>query len=653
MASSCASGNQAKHASTQINGSVRHRHRTKTRIKNLYLSGVGANPTENPPASRPVTDNFNFGSIQTLEEDQDGHENSQLILRPSPIINKDDAEYISDIGTKIEKKYNLLCRRTERSKSAKKLGDKARLQRARIDLHVRTIKQWPRLTAKPQRDDLATLVPQDIMPDYGMSQRTAELRSRLREIHGKLDNAVDELARISKRNQSRMGTDRTRSSKVTKNSQVSNSSKSSKKAEVFKNLAELVDRIELDIAAIQSQLYQLSTCHSSPQSTKGFGTLFVSSSATRTLYRHLCLACPLTVQEQGHSHTALVGLVPEKEPRDIAANKVAITTHHVAIESAFRRGDYIWFEARSMLILPGDASEAVYSEPSSPQAVIEGLQRRLRRDSGYSSASASSHREPLQVPQERPGGNGSYCIKVCPGSLAQGGDGLAMCIGDDRERGCHEMLYLDEKRRPITGCAPLKLSDIIEEGEEGEGQCPPHPDLFKRSHKLKNDRYKMAFKIAEAALRYGWREWLGDAWGIQDIVFYPYVSKRMPFLRAEIFKHGCGKLEKFMFNLGFVLLQVGLWKQLPVRTPGHIFDRVLEDQLSRLGLDTTTEFQEAVRYCVEFSRYGDCHRDDNDFQQAFYQKVISPLRKMAKMPVTDKIETSGKLGHSTDTEMSS
>ncbi|KAM6520330.1 hypothetical protein FSOLCH5_005122 [Fusarium solani] len=438
-----------------------------------------------------------------------------------------------------------------------------------------------------------------------------------------------------------------------KSPMISNSSKGSIKSEVFKNLGELVDQIESDILAIQSQVSQLSTCHSSLQSTKGFGTLFVSSSATRTLYRHLCQACPLNVQEQGHSHTALVGLVPEKEPHDIVADKVAITTHHVAIESTFRQGNYIWFEARSMLVLPGGAGEAVYSEPSSPQAVIEGLQRRLSKDSGYSSSSAPSPREPLQVPQERPEGNGSYCIKVCPGSLAQGSDGLAMCIGDDQERGCHEMLYLDKKRRPKTSREPLKLSDIIEEGQEGEDHCPPHPDLFKRSHKLKNDRYKMAFKIAEAALRYGWREWLGDAWGIRDIVFYPYVSKRMPFLRAEIFKHGCGKLEKFMFNLGFVLLQVGLWKQLPVRTPGHIFDRVLEDQLRRLNLDTTTDFQETVRYCVEFGRYGDCHRDDNDFQQAFYQKVISPLRKMAKMPVTDKIETSGKSGHSTDAETSS
>ncbi|KAJ4200254.1 hypothetical protein NW767_007775 [Fusarium falciforme] len=633
MASSCAYGNQANHASTQINGSIRNRHRTKTRIKNLYLSGVGATPTENPPASRPVTDNFNFGSIQTLEEDHDGHGGSKHIPKLLPTINKDDVEYISGVGIRIEQKYRLLLGRTAsvKANSFKRLRDKAESQKGRIDIQVMVMKQW----------DSSLLVSQDTVPDYERSQRIDQLKRRLQEIHDKLNDAVNELPRISKRGQSPTGEARIKSSKISKSSKGPKSPVVTKRAQVFNNLTELFHSIELDIVAIESHVYHLSACPSPFESTQGFGTLFVSSSATRTLYRHLCQACPLNSREQGHCHTALVGLVPEREPDRIDPDAISITTHHVAIESTFRKGDYIWFEAHSVLRLPGGESEAVCSEPSSSLAVVvDGLRERerLRRDSGYSSASNSWPREQVQLSRE------SYHIKVCPGSLDQGGEGLAMCIGENEDSGCHEMLYLDKSKRPDTSCRPLNLYDILQQGEERRHQRQPH--LFERSHKLKEDRFKLAFKIAEAALRYGWREWLGDAWGIQDIKFYPYESERMPFLRAKIFKHGCGKLERFMFNLGFVLLQVGLWERL-------MFSKDLESQLSRLKIGTTTEFQEAVRYCVEFSKYGDCHGDDNDFQQAFYQKVISPLRKMAKGTDDDESEVSGKSGHSTDTDMSS
>ncbi|RSL41200.1 hypothetical protein CEP53_012893 [Fusarium sp. AF-6] len=606
MESNQATGNQSNDYSTQLNGPV-------SQDVRVYVGNSRTTPPQNqPPALSSVSETFCLGSISVFEEDQGGRHDSRPMPRPSPIIDKEDVEDISDIGIEIRQKYKLMLNHTNgvRVSCVKQLRQRVKVQRGRIRVQVEVIEKWPRFPAKPQDDDTSLIASQAVRPDSGMSHKVHCLRTKFREIHDKLKDAIDELSRTPKQSQSRARESRIKNSKV------------------FKNLSDLVDQIELDIGTVQSQLYQLSGCHSSFEPTKGFVTLFVSSSATRTLYRHLCQACPMNVQEQRHSHTALVGLVPEREPRDIVPNEVALTTHHVAIESSFRKGDYIWFDAHSMLILPGDTGEAVYSEPSSPQAVIEGLQQRFRRDSGYSSTSAYSAREQLQVPQERPESSESYCIKVCPGSLAQGSDGLAMCIGDDQERGCHEMLYLDEKSRPKTSCEPLKLSHIIQQGDEEVYQH--HPDLFKRSHKLKDDRFKMAFKIAEAALRYGWREWLGDAWGIRNIEFYPYKSERKPFLRAKILKHGGGKLEKFMFNLGFVLLQLGLWKQIEVHTPGRIFDRVLEHHLSCLGTSTSDEFQEAVRYCVEFGKCGDYDGDDNDFQQTFYQKVISPLREMAK-----------------------
>ncbi|RSM17167.1 hypothetical protein CDV31_004060 [Fusarium ambrosium] len=584
------------------------------RIHNAYFDSSRATPIENPPSLPSITENFYFGSIQALEEDHDGHDESEPMLRPPPTINKEDAEYISSMGNRIEQKYTLLLGRTAslKANSFKKLRYKAESQKGRIDIQVRVIKQW----------DSSILEPQDAVPDYRMSPRIEELRTRFRDIHDKLNDAVDELPRSSKRGQSPAEEGRIKSSRVCKSPKSPKSPEAietpvvTKRTQVVKNLTDLFDKIELHIVAIGSHVYHLSASPSPFESTKGFGTLFVSSSATRTLYRHLCQACPLNSREQVHCHTALVGLVPEKEPECIVPDDVAITTHHVAIESTFHQGHYIWFEAHSVLRLPAGDSEAVCSEPSSPVAVVvDGLRERLRRDSGYSSTSDSWPREQVQLDRE------SYHIKVCPGSLAQGGEGVAMCIGNNQESGCHEMLYLDKDKRPDTSRKPLNLSDILHHGEERWHQRDPH--LFKRSHRLKDDRYKIAFKVAEAALRYGWREWLGDAWGLRDIEFYPYESERMPFLRAKIFKHGCGKLEKFMSKLGFVLLQVGLWERL-------IHDKDLENQLSRLGTNTSTEFQEAVRYCVEFATYGDYHGDDNDFQQTFYQKVISPLRETAK-----------------------
>ncbi|RSM11403.1 hypothetical protein CEP52_003018 [Fusarium oligoseptatum] len=553
MESNDAIGNQSNDYSIQHNGPVRQH-------VSVYVGSSGVTPVRNLPSALPsVSDEFCLGPIPVLDDDPDSYDESQPKQRPSPILDKDDVKYITEMGIEIRQKYELVLSQTA-----------------------------------------CTGV-------NGVEQ----LRLKSRKIEGRIKGSKS--SKISK------------GSKVSKRSKSHRSSGAFKILEVFENLKELFGQTERDVAAIASHVYQLSGCPLLSESTKGFDTLLVSSSATRALYRHLCQACPVGDQ---HNHTALISLVPEKEPRRIVLDNIAITAHHVAIKSTSSKGDYVWFEAQSKLLLPVRGNEAVYSEPSSPEAMIEGLRQWLRRDSGISTASASLSREQVQLSLRGPESRDLYRIKVCPGSLAQGGDGLAMCIGSDQGGGCHEMRYLDEERRPKTGCKPLKLSDIIQQGNVRRDYG--RADLLKRSHKLRDDRFKIAFKIAEAALRYGWRDWLGDAWGIQNIEFYPYEYASMPFLRAENFKHGCGKLEKFMFNLGFVLLQLGLWEWVDICTSEAIFNKDLENQLIRLGLETRPGFQEAVRYCCEFSRYGDCQGDDDDFQQAFYQKVISPLREMVK-----------------------
>jgi hypothetical protein len=175
----------------------------------------------------------------------------------------------------------------------------------------------------------------------------------------------------------------------------------------------------------------------------------------------------------------------------------------------------------------------------------------------------------------------------------------------------------------------LNLAKIIKQGEK-----TPHwrdRALFERSLALRGNRFRIALKIAEATLHYGWREWLGDAWGIRDIEFYPIESERMPFLRAEMFNHGCGGLGKFMFNLGFILLELGLWKQLQFRTTGFSYNKELDKELNSLGNQAGTPYQEAVRYCVKYHEIGKSDLNDNHiFERTFYQKVISPLRKIVK-----------------------
>ncbi|KAJ4266060.1 hypothetical protein NW762_004033 [Fusarium torreyae] len=618
-----ASANQANHSSTQVNGNVG----PQLSINNAFFDILDRTPIENIPQVPPsITKDFNFGPIPALEADQDEDDESKHMPKLPPTITKDDVEYFSRIGINIRQKYKLILERTTGVKATcvKQLRQKAKDQRARIILHVDVITQWPKFPAKPRRSDVSTHATQGIPPNSSMGQETNDLKAKLGEIHNKLKDAINSIPQIPKQSQGRSGERGIRSSKV------------------FKNLTKLFEQTELDIAAVESQVYQRSGCRWPFETTKGFIQLYVSSSATRTLYRHLCQACPL--QEQGHGHTALVGLVPvlEKEPLCIVPNQVAKTRHHVAIESTFCKGDYIWFEAHSRLLLPGSGTEAVDSEPSSSHsAVIDGLRQRSRRDSGYSSASASSKRE-VQISQKR-SESGDFCrVQVCPGSLAQGSDRLAMCIGDDQESG-HQIFYLGEKKRPETSYEPLNLAEIIQEGEERVSRL--NLTLFKRSLALRNNRFKIALKIAEATLRYGWREWLGDAWGISDIEFYPVESERMPFLRAEIFNHGCGRLEKFMSNLGFVLLQLGLWEQLHIRPTGLINDKELEKQLNRLGSEVGAPYQEAVRYCMLFAGFDDCKLNDNDiFQETFYRKVVSPLRQMVMRTENAENKMLGKSG---------
>ncbi|KAF4451548.1 hypothetical protein F53441_5505 [Fusarium austroafricanum] len=605
-----ASGNQANHNSIQINGAIGHRlDIQKALISTLKLSI----PQATASASSMPKDDFNLGPIPAREDQDDGFA-SEALLEHVPVIAEADFHYISNVNIGIMEKYEILLSRTPHVKATcvKQLRDKATDQKMRIKIHMTHVESWSATSTNSRQSKVSNTI-------SSLDESIEDLKERLANIHDKLQDAIRSLPRVSTRNQGRSGERRIRSSKV------------------FKDLNKLFGQIGLDVSAIESLVYRLSNCGLAPQSAKSYTRLYISSSATKTLYRHLCEACPVSGQEQGHGHTALVGLVPVQEqgPVCISPNEVAVTRHHVAIESNFNKGDYIWFEAHSKLVLPGDDSSDVYSESSSPLlTVIDGLRQRWRRDSGYSSGTASSSNQRIQISQNTT----EFCrVQVCPGSLAQGSDRLAMCIAVDQDSG-HQIFYLDEKKRPKTNCKPLTLSRIIQEGEQRrlhskkKKKHSRHLNLFQRSRALRNGRFKLALKLAEATLRYGWREWLGDGWGIQDIKFYPIESEKMPFLRAEIFDSESRRPTKFMYYLGYVLLELGLWKEL--KRP--ILKQQLDMELSRLGTETSVQYQEAVRYCIAYGESSRNEASDYDmFQRRFYQSVISPLREMVNRAEAD------------------
>lgn len=205
MESNYATGNESSGNSFQHNGPAR-----QNQTFSIYMNSLGVTPVQNSsPTSSSVKEKFDFGSIQALEEDQDSHGESKPIPRLAPTIKKADAEYINGMGARIEQKYQALLDRTGQTASMKdrrveKLIQRATDQKLRINVQVESIKKWPRLPGNSRHHGASALVSQDTMPDYGMSQRSAELRERLREIHHKLNKAIGEISQISERSQVRI-----------------------------------------------------------------------------------------------------------------------------------------------------------------------------------------------------------------------------------------------------------------------------------------------------------------------------------------------------------------------------------------------------------------------------------------------------------------
>ncbi|RSL51673.1 hypothetical protein CEP51_015170 [Fusarium floridanum] len=161
-----------------------------------------------------------LGPIPVLDEDPDGHDGSQPKQRQSPILDKDDVKYITDMGIEIRQKYELVLSQTTCTgvNGVEQLRLKVESQKGRIDVKT-------------------------------------DIKKGFQQIRDKLQEAVHELRHIPTKSQSRKPEGRIKGSKVSKRSKSPRSFGAFKILEVFENLKQLFGQTERDVAAIASHVY--------------------------------------------------------------------------------------------------------------------------------------------------------------------------------------------------------------------------------------------------------------------------------------------------------------------------------------------------------------------------------------------------------------
>ncbi|KAF7557914.1 hypothetical protein G7Z17_g230 [Cylindrodendrum hubeiense] len=594
-----AHSNQSNHGSNQVNIGE---HKTNIYGPAYLSSPMTPNMAMAPmPHSPPLS--FSFGSIIPPDSEPNEEADPAPIKTVPPTMSPSQKRAINTAGITIQRKYHYIIEVSKRlrRKCVVQLRRTAMDQRLSLERHLEAIRRWPEQTSEYAQGSS--------QGDVTTNSRRDCIQKNLDTIEKMVKIAADQVPGLLEYCQDRQQ-DRARKRPVNKSSN-------------FQKIEESINKVQNCITAIESEVFQHSPTRRPLESTQGFARLFIASLATRTLYRCLCKACPLAGYEKGHDrHSALVCLVPVpgKEPSSIKPNEMALIAHLIAIESTLDNG-LIWFEANSTLRIPCTPKDVIDGSCSASQSVLTDL--RTRRDSGYSTSSSKDEFSASRIKGDS--GNNEQ-IQVCPGSLAQGNDHLAMCIGDEESFG-HQIYYLREDRRPKLESKPLLLSHIIE-----QGQLRSDVDQYTLSHRLKAIRFQMATRIAEATLRYGWSEWLGETWDSGNVVFYPVGNDLLPFLSIQMGDRGCINHGNFLSCLGIVLLEVGLWEELKTLKQRKIFEgELIQQYLTRLLKKSGAHYQEVVQYCLQFPGTGNGGLDDGFFQETFYQKVVSPLKKLASL----------------------
>ncbi|KAH6972954.1 hypothetical protein BKA56DRAFT_593067 [Ilyonectria sp. MPI-CAGE-AT-0026] len=579
-------GCQSNHGSHQVN--IGEQKTTITYLPSPVTPGVAPRP--------PLPDyGFSFGSIIPPDSEPNEAADPAPVSTIPPTMSLSEKRVIHTTGNTIQGQYDCIIKESKRlrSRCVIQLRGTVNDQRLSIARHIETISRWPEEI--PGRSHANTSCSETIRSRRDCIQKNLDSISKM------LKMAVNQVSGLRE-----YCLDKSHRQPV-------------KKSPNFKAIEESINKVQNCITSLESQVFQHSASRRPLESTHGFARLFIASLATRTLYRCLCRACPLSGRGQDHDrHSALLCLVPDKEPLSIEPNATALIAHLIAIESTLDKG-LIWFEANSMLQIPCTPKDVIDGSCGASPSVLTEL--RSRRDSGYSTS-----KEDFSASRRNSNMGTNEQIQVCPGSLAQGDGHLAMYMGD-QESCRHQIFYLRENRRPKVESKPLLLSHIIEQGQPG-GEI----NLFKQSHTLKAIRFEMATRIAEATLRYGWSEWLGETWDSGNVVFYPVGNDLLPFLKIQMGDRGCIDHGNSLFCLGIVLLEVGLWEELKgLKQPGLFDQDLIQQYLTRLLKKSGAHYQEVVQYCLQFPGTGDGGLEDGSFQETFYQKVVSPLKKLASL----------------------
>jgi hypothetical protein len=377
-------------------------------------------------------------------------------------------------------------------------------------------------------------------------------------------------------------------------------------------------------------------------SPEEFDRLSLEGLAAAALFQCFCRACPA---RDHRIHTAYLSL-------SLASENVfgPETECHMAIQSRIRGDkDLTWLRVVSAVCKVNSNPAHEPEQPRTPVAIeipfvpeSAGHKRKLSADAALPPSKMlrpdagrgvrrRTDPELYILSQDIPNQ-----IQVCPEYLVhhEGPDLLAMQMGDASSV-CHSIYFLPANKRPLEKCEPISFANMLRE-------CKRPGMALKRGQDLVWI-VRVARLIAEAVLRFDWPD-SRCRWGKEDVMFYPSNNSTQelePFLKVEIESQEqtesaiddrpmTNGRSRALLNLGFILLQLGLFKHIDA--PPQYLDekRTLTFMLGQIkteDIKVSGGYLEIVRRCATFlSDIEDDEMDELEFRETYYNFIVSPLK---------------------------
>lgn len=362
--------------------------------------------------------------------------------------------------------------------------------------------------------------------------------------------------------------------------------------------------------------------------------------AVATLFECLCRACPA---KDHRSHTAYLSLKSE----NLASPE---TEYYMAIQSRIRgEKGLIWLRVVSIVSEVNQNSAHDSERPSDPvfpeihlKPGTVSRKRQLSSDAALPPSKTSRTDTGHGTRRKTdPAIYGLAHIQVCPEYLAQheGSNLLAMQMGDVSSV-YHRIYFLPAEKRPLEKCEPISLANMLLERKKPEM-------ALMRGRKLDGLLWvvSVARLIAEAVLRLNWLDssW---QWGKENVIFYTSQNATHdlePFLKVKIEsqEQGTSAIDdrpttsgrsRTLLNLGFILLQLGLFK--PIEASPDILSEercraFILSQIESNDIRTLGNYLKIVRCCATFPVGREKNEmNEQDFSEIFYQHIVFPLKGM-------------------------